>query len=116
MYDLSVIKRERFCSNCGIVHIAKERCKIGLFYDMKQSESHCPHCQSKYLGDTTEPVKVMIPWEDRMVWESCWKCLEKKLNQFICPHERRLVTVMVPWTRKVIGSSCWACFIRKLEG
>ena len=53
---------------------------LALMYDMKVSVKLCPHCTHRYRGDTTEPVEVYIPWEQRKVWESCWSCFIKKLE------------------------------------
>ena len=70
----------RHCNNCGIIHAQGDVCRMGLMYDLKQSVKLCPHCKHKYRGDTTEPVEVYIPWENRKVWESCWACFIRKLE------------------------------------
>lgn len=76
----SKILTTRFCNDCGLIHKAGETCKMGMFYDMKIAIGKCPHCKCYYKTDTTEPVEVYIPWENRLVWQSCWKCFIEKLE------------------------------------
>ena len=76
----NVIQRARFCERCGVFHMAGEICRMGLMYDCKVNTGFCPHCTHRYRRDTTEPVEVYIPWENRLAWRSCWACFIKKLE------------------------------------
>lgn len=49
-------------------------------FDMKVGIGKCPHCKQPYRQDTSEPVVVQVPWENRCVWRSCWSCFIKKLE------------------------------------
>lgn len=72
---------EKYCELCGLVHSYGKRCgAMTPAFDFKMAVGKCPHCKTTYLRDTTEPVEVYVPWENRLVWRSCWACFIKKLE------------------------------------
>ena len=72
---------KKFCNNCGIIHSYIEKCPaLSVAYDMKMGVGKCPHCRTFFKTDTTEPVEVYVPWEQRLVWRGCWACFVKKLE------------------------------------
>ena len=72
---------KKTCPGCGQVHRYSDKCKVLTpAYDMKVNVGSCPHCRVRYKRDTTEPVEVYVPWENRLVWRSCWACFVKKLE------------------------------------
>lgn len=79
--DSAKYPEKKYCINCGVIHNFKGRCgALSPAYDFKQGVGKCPHCRSNYIGDTTEPIIVNVPWENRKVWESCWRCFVIKLE------------------------------------
>ena len=79
--DIAKYTEEKFCNNCGLIHNYKNKCPaLSVAYDLKLGVGKCPHCKTVYKTDTTEPVEVYVPWENRLVWRSCWCCFVKKLE------------------------------------
>ena len=79
--DLAKYTDKKFCNNCGLIHNYANKCPVlSLAYDRKLGGVRCQHCRSVYKTDTTEPVEVYVPWENRLVWRSCWVCFVKRLE------------------------------------
>ena len=79
--DLAKHNEKKFCANCGLIHDYTGRCgALSVAYDMKVGIGMCPHCRVRYKTDTTEPVQVYVPWENRLVWTSCFACFVRKLE------------------------------------
>ena len=80
--DVAKYNDLKYCNNCGVMHDYKNKCgALSPGYDLKVRIGKCPHCKINYRKDTTEPVEVYVPWENkRLVWRSCWACFVKKLE------------------------------------
>ena len=79
--DLAKYNEKKFCDNCGLIHNYTGKCGVlSVAYDMKMGVGKCVHCKAVFKTDTTEPVEVFVPWENRKVWSSCWRCFIVKLE------------------------------------
>ena len=79
--DIAKYSEKKFCNNCGLIHNYEGKCPaLSVAYDMKVGIGKCPHCRAHFKTDTTEPVEVYVPWEQRLVWRSCWRCFVSKLE------------------------------------
>ena len=79
--DIAKYSEKKFCNNCGLIHNYEGKCPaLSVAYDMKVGIGKCPHCRTRFKTDTTEPVEVYVPWEQRLVWRSCWVCFIARLE------------------------------------